>query len=112
MKLSELLVFLDQKTAGHFICDDAIATFHRVKQHDYPHPIEGEIIQAIMSYQNCHAVDCELLREQAIKALSPLRLKYMADDAPVAAFRMIEGTVIAIDTAYNEQALMNKVRRG
>ncbi len=112
MRLGELLVFLDQKTVGRFICDDAITTFHRVKEHNYPYPIEGEIIQAIMSYQDCHTVDCELLREQAIKALSPLRLKYMADDAPVTAFRMIEGTIVAIDTAYNEQALMNKVRRG
>jgi len=112
MKLSELLMFLDEKTTGHFICDDAITTFQKVQQDDYPDPVEGEIIQAIMSHQNCHTVDCELLREEVVKALSPLRLKYMADDAPVTAFRLVEGTIVAIDTAYNEQVLINKMKKG
>lgn len=40
-----------------------------------------------------------------MKSLSPLRLKYMADNAPVEGFRMVEKIITTIDAAYNEEAL-------
>ena len=67
-------------------------------------PLMGEVIAALAAHAGGGA-DGVVERAEMVKALGPIRLKYMADDAPVDAFRTVQQLVDAIDAAFDEEAL-------
>ncbi|MDH5693575.1 MAG: hypothetical protein OEZ47_10770 [Gammaproteobacteria bacterium] len=67
-----------------------------------------EIINSISNGCNCQSLDCTVAREQVVNSLGPKRLELMADDAPVDQFRQIESLVVAIDEAFNTEALASR----
>jgi hypothetical protein len=71
-------------------------------------PFVAEVLTALMNGAGADSPGAELERAVAVKALGPLRLKYMKDDAPVEGFRLVEKTIVTIDAAYNEEALASK----
>lgn len=107
MTLKELLIFLNDKTPYPY-WDAGNEIFAQVKAQTCSNSLVCAVIAAIMQHCQCQDGDCVVVRENVVKALSAMRLKYMADDAPVDGFRLVEGTVIAIDAAFNDEALRNK----
>jgi hypothetical protein len=106
MTLDELFRYLDQHTPYRYLCDSDAVELARQGRH--PDPLIGEIISAISQKCQCANLACEVVREQVVRALSPLRLRFMADNAPVEGFRLIEKSIITIDAAFNDEALRKK----
>ena len=102
MILSELLSYVGDQTGQSFIHSrgELIA--------ETDNPLCSEIGQAIMQGCGCQDTSCSVLREQVVTALGPIRLRFMADDAPVEGFRLVENVVLAIDKAFNDEALRQK----
>lgn len=109
MTLAELLDSLSQSGKTPFLVDDADTTLAYARAGTHPDPLMGEMVQAIAQYCGCVNAECTVRREQVVGALGSIRLRYMADNAPVAGFRLVEGTIVAIDKAYNDEALRNKL---
>lgn len=108
MTLAQLLQYLDENAPFDYLDGDARQTLEKSTSGQHRDPIIGEIIKAIVENCGCTAPDCALERVRVVNALGPTRLKYMADDAPVEGFRAVEGTIHAIDGAFNEEALRQK----
>jgi len=106
MTLQELFEFLNENSPNEFITDSSPLSDAIKGKHE--NALMGEIISSIASGCGCDSIDSELKREDVIKALGPLRLKYMKDDAPVEGFRLIEGSVPVIDLAFNAEALKDR----
>lgn len=76
-------------------------------------PIKGDTLCARIASAMVNAIPVDaaqqlVLREVCVKALGPLRLQYMADDAPVEGFRLLEKTIVAIDDSFNDEALAQR----
>ncbi len=108
MTLAELLDYLDANTAFTVLDGDAGETLSKARDGSHKEPIMGEIITTIATASGAEGAAAELTRAETVNALGPLRLKYMADDAPVEGFRMIEGIIHGIDGAFNAEALDNR----
>lgn len=108
MNLAELLSYLDRNMEAHFLDGDPASTLEKARSGTHPHAIESEILVALMNGAGADGPDSVLDRAQAVKALGPVRLKYMQDDAPVAGFRLVEKTIVTMDAAYNDEALRLK----
>ncbi|QKT03131.1 hypothetical protein HUS23_04585 [Ectothiorhodospiraceae bacterium 2226] len=108
MTLGELL----QQMNGHLqfpvLEGDPAETLAKAQDGTHGDPIVGEIVRAIAARCERPEVDCPLERASVIASLGPMRLKYMADDAPVEGFRKLEQLVQAIDAAFNDEALRLK----
>lgn len=107
MTLQELINYLDTNTSHRFSTDDN-KTLQHVRDGTHPDGLIGELLKAITDKCECTDESCELTRERVVLSIGPLRLKYMADDAPVEGFRLIEGTITAIDDAFNKEAINQK----
>ncbi|WP_018936812.1 hypothetical protein [Thioalkalivibrio sp. ALJ24] len=105
MNLSELLNYLDRNLDTEFLDGDAAGTLEKARSGEHKDPIAAEILVALMDGAGADGPDTPLERAEAVKAIGPLRLKYMGDDAPVEGFRLVEKTITTIDAAYNEEAL-------
>lgn len=105
MTLAELITYLDRHMDAHFIDGDITGTLEKVRAGTHGYPIEAEIIAAVMQGAQVEKPDDLLERAVAVKALSPVRLKYMQDDAPVEGFRRVEKTIVTLDAAFNDEAL-------
>jgi hypothetical protein len=105
MNLAELLSYLDRNMDAHFLDGDPASTLEKARSGTHAHPIEAEILLALMTGADADRPDSVLDRAQAVKAIGPVRLKYMRDDAPVAGFRLVEKTIVTIDAAFNDEAL-------
>lgn len=112
MTLAELFDALSQDKKTPFIVGDAETTLAHARAGTHPDPLIGEMIQVIVQKGGCSNADCVLPREQVITALGPIRLRYMADDAPVAGFRLVQNVIVSIDNIYNEEALREKIKAG
>jgi len=108
MTLAELIQYLDANTDFSVLDGDPAATFQKANDGAHADPIIGEILKAIIDGNACGAADCELERGGVVTSVGPLRLKYMADDAPVEGFRAVEGIIQTIDSAFNDEALRMK----
>jgi len=106
MTLQELFVYLNENTKYDFITESSPLDVAINGKHE--NELIGEIISAVAKHCGCENVDFEVVRQDVIKALGPLRLKYMKDDAPVEGFRMLESSVPVIDQAFNDEALANR----
>ena len=104
MTLGELLEYLDKNTPHPFIPENKSA-LEAARNGTHPHELIAQLILAIADKGHCENEDSEVKREEVVNAIGPIRLKYMADDAPVEGFRLIESTILAIDAAFNEEAL-------
>ncbi|AOU96896.1 hypothetical protein BI364_01735 [Acidihalobacter yilgarnensis] len=109
MILSELLTYLDHHS-GYPILDGSPAeTLIKARTNSHANAYAGEIIACLADKLGVDSVDAALdERVRVINSLGRLRLKYMADDAPVDGFRMVEKVIAAIDSAFNEEALAKK----
>jgi len=106
MTFQELFDYLNENTKYDFITENSPLESAMSGQHE--NQLIGDIISGVARNCGCESVNDELLRQDVIKALGPLRLVYMKDDAPVEGFRLIEGTVPVIDLAFNDEALKNR----
>ncbi|AGA32737.1 hypothetical protein TVNIR_1053 [Thioalkalivibrio nitratireducens DSM 14787] len=105
MTLERLLAYLDRHLDHRFLDGGAAATLAKARAGTHCDPIAAEILAALMDGAGADSPGTELDRASAVKAIGPIRLKYMHDDAPVEGFRLVEKTVVTIDAAYNEEAL-------
>lgn len=110
MTLEQLLTYLDRQMDQRFLDGDATATLARARDGRHRDPYVAEVLVALMDGAGADSPGTELERAAAVKALGPVRLKYMKDDAPVEGFRLVEKTIVTIDAAYNEEALAAKTR--
>lgn len=108
MTLAELIQYLDAHTKFRYLDGDAQQTLTKARTDQHSNGVVGAIIKAIAEKCACMDARCNLERVDVVNALGPMRLKYMADDAPVDGFRTIEGTIIAIDAAFNDEALRER----
>jgi hypothetical protein len=108
MTLSELLQYLNDNSGYVLLDGDAEETLAKARAGSHPNSLAGEIIGAIAHHCGCDSAQCAVERAQVVSAVGPVRLKYMADDAPVEGFRMVERVVQAVDGAFNEEALRNR----
>ncbi|WP_018861899.1 MULTISPECIES: hypothetical protein [unclassified Thioalkalivibrio] len=108
MTLSELLQYLDENMDGVFLDGDPASTLEKARAGQHRNPIAAEVLTTLMDGAGADGPDTTLERAEAVKAIGPLRLKYMADDAPVEGFRLVEKTIVTIDAAYNDEALSSR----
>jgi hypothetical protein len=110
MTFEQLLHYLDYHMDQRFLDGDASQTLNKARDGSHRDPIVAEVLVALMDGAGADSEDTELDRATAVKSIGPVRLKYMKDDAPVEGFRLVEKTIVAIDAAYNEEALAAKGR--
>ncbi|MBS0002122.1 MAG: hypothetical protein KFF45_03490 [Thioalkalivibrio sp.] len=108
MTLEQLLTYLDDHMEQDLLDGDAAETLNKARDGSHRDPIVAEILTALMDGAGADSPGTELVRAVAVKAIGPLRLKYMKDDAPVEGFRLVEKTIVTIDAAFNEEALATR----
>lgn len=108
MTLAELITYLDEKTPYSYLAGSAEESYELAKKQSHPDPLIGEIIVAIAEGGECQSVQSVVVREKVVTSLGQIRLRFMADDAPVEGFRLVEGSIITIDAAFNDEALAQK----
>lgn len=108
MTLAELLEHIDQNTDLPALDGDAQATFDKALQGTHRAEVIGEVIRSVVERNACEDPQCELERANVVTPIGPIRLKYMADDAPVEGFRMVENFIRAVDDAFNDEALRRR----
>lgn len=105
MTLAELLEHIESHTQLPATDGDAATTLRKARENTHREPVVGEIIRTIAEHNGCEDPSCTLERAAVVTPLGPIRLKYMADDAPVEGFRMVEHFIRAVDDAFNDEAL-------
>ncbi|WP_018233621.1 hypothetical protein [Thioalkalivibrio thiocyanodenitrificans] len=105
MTLNELLQYLHEHSAVRLLDRTTEETIRKAVTGNHSQSVASEIIRAFTKKAGDAGGDALLERVDAVKCLGPLRLKYMADDAPVEGFRMVENIITTIDAAYREEAL-------
>lgn len=108
MTLAELFEYLEAHTAFDILDGSAAETVHKVLEGTHRNALSNEILLPLIQKNDCSDADCALERAAAVASLGAVRLKYMADDAPVEGFRMVEGIIKEIDAAFNAEALQLK----
>jgi hypothetical protein len=108
MTLNALLTYLQNHTGFQLLDGTPEESLRKALDGNHPHPIAAEIICALNEKAGDTGGETLMARVDAVKSLGPLRLKYMADDAPVEGFRMVEKIITTIDAAYNEEALRQR----
>jgi len=112
MTLAQLLHYLERELPYDYLCGDVSETLRRARAGDHPDPLAGEVIALIAGAAERPEADALVERAAAVTALGPIRLRYMADDAPVEGFRFIERTILGIDAAFDAEALAAKRGEG
>lgn len=108
MTLAELLQYLDTHTGLGILDGGPAESLEKAKADTHANPIAAEVIRAAAEGCKLDAVDGSLSRVEFVNALGKLRLKYMADDAPVEGFRAVEKIIATADAAYNDEALRER----
>ena len=108
MTLGELLQFLDANTSHDFLAGGVAESLTLARNGEHPDPIAGEILAGIAEGCGATDTDTEVERAQVVNSIGPLRLKYQADDAPMEGFRLMRETVLAIDGAFDDEAIRRK----
>lgn len=108
MKFEELLDYLGQNAPYDLLDGDVAATVDKARAGNHRDPLAGEILAALIEGADVQDLETEVDRATVVNALGPLRLKYMADDAPVEGFRMVERLIQTMDLAFNEEALRKR----
>jgi hypothetical protein len=108
MTLEELLQYLEDHTEFQLLDGTPEESLRKAVDGTHSQPVAAEIIRAFNEKAGDAGANAALERVDAVKSLGPLRLRYMADDAPVEGFRMVEKIITTIDAAYNEEALRHR----
>lgn len=108
MKFADLLHYLHQHTDYDILDGGPAETLEKSRAGTHRNPIVGEIIRTAAEGLGIESVDAEIERVAFVNALGRLRLKYMADDAPVDGFRTVETVIATTDAAFDEEALTLK----
>ena len=108
MTLGELLQYLDENTEYQLLDGSPADSVAKAKEGNHENPYASEIITSALEKLGISGADDEIERVPFVNSLAPVRLKYMADDAPVEGFRMVEKVIATSDLAFNEEALTNK----
>lgn len=108
MTFSELVQYLADTTRFAVLDECVLKTIDKARAGTHRDPIMGEIIRSMFESASLEGPHSSISRAQATLALGPLRLRYMKDEAPADAFRMVDGIVQAIDRAFDEEALRVK----
>lgn len=108
MTLAELIGWLDQRTDHTFLAGTAQESLEQARSGSHPDPIAAEVLAAIAEGCGCETAEGPVERAAVVTSLGPLRLKYQADDAPVEGFRLMREAVIAVDEAFDNEALAQK----
>ena len=108
MTLGELLHYLQDHTDYDMLDGDPNESVAKARGGSHKNPYAAEIITTAMDKLDLHNADATIERVPFINSLAPLRLKYMADDAPVEGFRTVEKIIATTDLAFNEEALTQK----
>lgn len=110
MNLEQLIGYLNEYLDEKFLDGDIASTLAKARAGEHREPVAGEIIAALMNGAGIDDPSATLDRATAVKAIGPVRLIYMKDDAPVEGFRLVEKTITTIDAAFNEEALASRSR--
>jgi len=110
MRLEQLLDYLDAHLQDTVLDGTPEQTLRKSHSGEHAFPLMGEIIRRMAEGTGCASVEDSLDRASAVNSLGPLRLEYMADDAPADGFRTLEFLVRAVDGAFNEEALRTQTR--
>jgi hypothetical protein len=105
MKFGELLQYLDLNTDFDILDGSPAETFEKAQGGTHGNPIAAELITTSAGALGLGSVDDEVARIEFVNSLGKMRLKYMADDAPVEGFRLVEKVITTADAAFNEEAL-------
>lgn len=105
MKFSELLAYLDAHTDYDILDGTPEDSLQKARSAAHQNAYAGEIIDAVAKACTLDDVEQALERADFVNALAPLRLKYMADDAPVEGFRIVEKVIATADAAFNDETL-------
>jgi hypothetical protein len=105
MTLNELLYYLHEHSTVRLLDGTPEESIRKAVTGDHTQSVTSEIIRVLNERAGDAGGSALLERVDAVKCLGPLRLKYMADDAPVEGFRMVEKVITTIDAAYREEAL-------
>lgn len=108
MNFGTLITYLDHQSEVAFLEGDTIETLAKLKAKQHNNPFVQEILSNILDNCQIESVESILTRTDVAQALAKTRLKYMADDAPVEGFRLVEKTILWIDDAFNEEAWQDK----
>ena len=110
MTLAELMQYLNANTRYGVLDGEPGQTLEKARSGKHRDALIGAIIAAIARECACADASATVERARVINALGSIRLKYMADDAPVEGFRTVEALIQAIDSAFNDEALRHKQR--
>jgi hypothetical protein len=108
MTLGELLQYLDENTEFDLLDGSPADSVAKAKDGSHQNPYAAEIITSALEKLGINGADDEIERVPFVKSLAPVRLKYMADDAPVEGFRTVEKVIATTDLAFNEEDLAKK----
>lgn len=108
MTLKELIDYLATHTQYPVLDGDVAQAMDKARAGRHRDALMGAIIKNL-SEPGGGVIDAPITRAQATTALGPIRLQYMKDDAPVEGFRMVERIIHAIDSAFNDEALREKL---
>jgi len=108
MTLAELMRYLNGHTDYDVLDGTPAETLGKARAGTHRNPLIGQVIAAFAVQGACEHADAVVERAAMIKAMGPIRLKYMGDDAPLETFRAVQRLVVAVDGAFDDEALRLK----
>jgi hypothetical protein len=105
MTPNELLHYLHEHSTVRLLDGTAEESIRRAVTNDHSQSVASEIIRALNERAGDAGGGALLERVDAVKCRGPFRLKYMADDAHVASFRVVEKAITTVDATYREEVL-------
>lgn len=112
MTLAELFDYIDTHTSFNILDGSPADTLEKVVAGTHRDALMNEVLLPLIKAKDAANAETTLSRAEAVAALGPIRLKYMADDAPVEGFRAVEGIIKTIDAAFNDEALRARQQSG
>jgi hypothetical protein len=108
MSFVELLEQLEARLPGQILDGTPAETLAKARAGRHRDALAGQIVALLFDKSGAAGVGSVLERSAPTHKLSVLCLGFMKDDAPVAGLRLVENVVLAIDGAYNDEALAQK----
>jgi hypothetical protein len=105
MRFAELLEYLEENTDFEILDGSPQESFDKARTETHANSIAGELIRTSAEALGLSSADEDVERVPFVNSLGKMRLKYMADDAPVEGFRLVEKVITTADAGFNEEAL-------
>jgi len=110
MNFGDLLQYLDDHSGFQILDGTPAESIAKAKAGTHQNPIAAEIIIAAAENLGLGGEADAIERVAFVNSLGKIRLKYMADDAPVEGFRTVEKVITTADAAFNEEALRERAK--